>query len=221
MRLRALSSLLALLAALAFTARAQDDPRRDSQIWPDSQINIGLRQNLTLLLSGTARLGRDDFSAFVNEQAGIGLSLRLSRNFTTSFQYRYIHNEPTPDRQSREHRLHVDLTARTPLKWGLALSDRVRAERRDVNHALSWRYRNRLQIERPVTIHERRFIPYLSAEPYYDTRFHTWSRVQYFIGSRIPLSKHVTLDGFYMRQIDARVRPGFLHVLGVFWRVEI
>ncbi len=38
---------------------------------------------------------------------------------------------------------------------------------------------------------------------------------------RVPLTKHLTFDGFYMRQLDNRVRPGFLHVIGTFLRVEI
>ncbi|MFN0088527.1 MAG: DUF2490 domain-containing protein [Blastocatellia bacterium] len=225
--LQSIGLMILLVTAFSSSARAQrassarNDPLHDSQIWPDTQVSIGIRPNLFLVISGTARLGRDDYSAFVNEQVGVGLTRRLGRSFTTGFQYRYINSEPTPDRQSREHRLHVELAARAPLKWGVDISNRVRVERRDINRAISWRYRNRLQFERPFSIHEHRFIPYVSGEPYYDTRFQRWSRVQVFVGSRIPISKHVTFDGFYMRQFDARVRPGFLHVVGIYWRVEI
>ena len=95
-----------------------------------------------------------------------------------------------------------------------------RIEWRDINTRVSWRYRNRLQFERPLAISEHKLTPYVACEPMYDTRHRTWSRTQCYVGSRIPLNKHVTFDGFYMRQWDARANPGFLHVFGAYWRLE-
>ncbi len=219
------TTLTALLITCCSFAAAQprpkpdDDPRHDIQIWPDTQITLKLRPNFNLTFFGTVRAGRDS-SAFVSEQAGIGVSRSFGRHFSSSFFYRYVNSEPTPDRQSREHRLFVDLTPRRALGWGLSLSDRNRIEWRDVNARISWRYRNRLQFERPLAVGEKKVTPYVAGEVMYDTRFHAWNRSQVLIGTRVPLSKHVTFDGFYMRQFDARVQPGFLHVIGAFWRLE-
>ena len=215
--------LALLLACLGSSASAQSgDPQRDTQIWPDTTLTIKLKNNFSLFFFGTIRLGRDD-SALISQQAGIGLMRGFGKHFSTSLAYRYIANEPTPDRSSTEHRLFADFTPRTPLKFGVNISDRNHIEWRNINDKISWRYRNRLQFERPFGIphwRERKVTPYVAGETQYDTRYRAWSRNLLFVGTRLPLSKHVTFDGFYMRQWDARTRPGFLHVIGTFWKLE-
>lgn len=212
---------IALLVCLRSQAQAQraDDPQRDTQIWPDTTVTIKLRPDISFIIHGTARFGRDS-SALVNEQAGAGFSKSFGRNFSAGIFYRFINSEPTPNRRSGEHRIFLDLTPRKSLGKGFTLQDRNRIEWRDVNKRISWRYRNRLQFERPISINERKITPYFAVEPMYDTRFRAWSRTQMYIGTRIPLIKHVTFDGFYMRQFDARTRPGFLNVVGAYWRLE-
>lgn len=217
--------LFAVLLICAWSSafgQRRDDPQRDSQLWPDVTVTIRLEHNFSLFLFGTARLGRDD-SAFVSRQAGIGFSRSFSKHFAGTLSYRYLENEPTPGRQSTEHRLFADFTPRTPLKYGFQVSDRNRIEWRDINAQVSWRYRNRLQFERPFNIsrsRERRITPYVAGETMYDTRFHAWNRNQIYIGARVPVVKHLTIEGFYMKQWDARTRPGFLNVVGAFWRFE-
>lgn len=216
----ALSGVLAVLALLSTNAAAQSrDDLHDSQIWSDTQVNIKLRPELSLVLFGTLRLGRND-TAFVSQQTGGGLSRSFGKHFSSGLFYRFIASEPTPTRRSNEHRVFVDLTPRTALGKGFVVQDRNRLEWRNVSHRASWRYRNRLQFERPFNLWERKLTPYVSGEIYYDTRFRAWNRTQAFVGARFPLSKHVTFDGFYMRQWDAHTRPGFLHVIGAYWRLE-
>ncbi|MEO6724603.1 MAG: DUF2490 domain-containing protein [Blastocatellia bacterium] len=216
--------LALLLACLGSPAFAQSsDLQRDTQIWPDTTISFKLKNNFSLFLFGTVRLGRDD-SALISQQAGIGLTRGFGKHFSTSFSYRYVANEPTPGKSSTEHRVFADFTPRTPLKFGINVSDRNRTEWRNINEKISWRYRNRLQFERPSSLplwgHERKITPYISGEAMYDTRYRTLNRTQMYIGARLPISKHATLDGFYMKQWDARTRPGFLNVIGTFWRLE-
>ena len=213
-----LAMLLACLSSRA-VAQRRDDPQRDSQIWPDVIATVRLDEKLSLVLFGTLRLGRDD-SALVNQQIGIGLNRNLSKNLATAVQYRYIKNEPTPNRLSIEHRLYADLTPRMALKFGFNVSDRNRIEWRNISDNVSWRYRNRIQFDRPFSLGERKITPYVSGESMYDTRFRTWNRNQLYIGARVPIIKHVTLDGFYMKQWDARALPGFLNVVGTFCRLE-
>jgi len=212
-------AILLICARSSGFAQRRDDPRRDTQFWPDTTITIKLDKNFSLVLFGTLRLGRDD-SALVSRQAGISISRSFGKHFGSTLSYRYIENEPTPDRQSTEHRVFADFTPRTLLKYGFTVSDRNRIEWRDINQKTSWRYRNRLQFERPFTIRERKITPYVAGEPMYDTRFHAWNRTQIYIGARVPLARHITFDGFYLKQLDARVQPGFLNVVGAFWRLD-
>ncbi len=210
-----------LLVCLSFPALAQkaDDPQRDSQIWPDVTATIKLDEKFSLILFGTIRFGRDD-TALVSHQAGIGVSHRFNKYLTGGVQYRFVENEPTPDRQSTEHRVFAELTPRTPLKFGFQISDRNRIEWRNINDKVAWRYRNRLQFERPLSIGERKITPYFAGESMYDTRYDAWNRNQIYIGARVPIIKHVTFDGFYMKQWDARALPGFVNVFGAFWRLD-
>lgn len=212
---------IVLMAAAGTNILAQglDDPTKDSQFWPDTQANIRIANNLNLVLYGTIRLGRDD-KAVVNEQIGIGLNRTWGRYLSGAVQYRYINSEPTPDRQSRENRLHFDLSTRLSLIHKFVITDRNRFEIRRINAAGSWRYRNRVQLERSMAVRNFKITPYISVEPFYDSRFEEWNRTQLYTGARIPVVRHVTFDGFYMRQWDPRVKPGFLHVFGAFWRLE-
>jgi hypothetical protein len=213
--------LAALLSCSSFPVLAQkvDNPGRDSQIWPDVTATIRLDDKYSLLLFGTIRFGRDD-SALVSHQAGVGVSRKFNKYLTGTAQYRYVSNEPTPNKQSTEHRLFADLTPRIPLKFGIQISDRNRIEWRDINDKVSWRYRNRVQFERSINIGEHKITPYISGESQYDSRYDNWTRNQFYLGTRVPIVKHFTLDGFYMRQWDARSKPGFLHVVGTFIRLD-
>ncbi len=211
-------TLLVCLCASAIAQRA-DDPQRDTQIWPDVTVTFKLRPDINLIFHGTSRFGRDS-SALVNEQAGAGFGKAFGKNFSAGIFYRYINSEPTPNRRSNEHRIFLDLTPRKSLGGGFIVQDRNRIEWRDVNNRISWRYRNRLQFERPFNVNDRKITPYFAVEPMYDTRFQAWNRTQMYVGARVPLAKHLTFDGFYMRQFDARTRPGFLNVIGAFWRLE-
>ena len=83
-----------------------------------------------------------------------------------------------------------------------------------------YRYRNRVQLERPVAVGERRLTPYAAFEAFYDTRFRAWSRFQIYTGTRFPLTKQITLDSFYMHQWDSRAIPGYIDVVGALWRIE-
>lgn len=201
-------------------AQNRDDTAADTQIWPDVPISIKIDPNYSVIIHATVRLGRNN-SAFVNEQVGIGLRRAFGNYFSASLNYRYLNSEPAPARLVREKRIFTDLTPRFPLGHGFQLQDRNRLEWRDVNGRINYRYRNRIQIERSFDIGEKKITPYLAAEAFYDTRFRAWNRKQFFAGSRLPLTRHLTFDGFYMRQLDDRVNPGFLHVFGTFLRLDL
>lgn len=217
---RTLPLVLLLFTASAVRAQNRDDTSADSQIWPDIPISIRIDPKLSVIIHATVRIGRNN-SAFVNEQIGIGLRRAIGNYFSTSLNYRYLNSEPAPSKLVREKRIFTDLTSRFPLGHGYQLQDRNRIEWREVNGRINYRYRNRIQIERSFSIGEKTLTPYLSGEYFYDTRFRAWNRTQYFAGMRVPLSKHLTLDGFYMRQLDDRVNPGFLHVIGSFLRIDM
>jgi hypothetical protein len=216
-----LISVLAVLSLMTTRAAAQghDDPQHDTQLWPDTQVAFKLRPDLRLILYGTARIGHVD-TTLVSARIGVGLNKSFGEHFSGALFYHRINSESATRLTSREHRIFIELTPRTALGQGFAVQNRVRLEWREINNRGSWRFRNRLQFERPFNLGARKLTPYLAGETYYDTRFRTWNRNDLFLGARVPLNQHVTIDGFYMRRWDARARPGFLHVIGAYWRLE-
>ena len=207
---------------LSVPGRAQNEaePAHDTQWWPDTQVNIRLNEKLTSVLFLTIRPGRNK-GAVVTQQYGTGLSWAIHPRLTAATQYRYILSDPTETRHATEHRLHVELTPRVPLGKGFTLIDRTRGEYRNINGSVSGRFRNRVWLEKPLTIHEHRLTPYISGETYFDTRSHTLSRNQAWVGTRLPVNKHLTFDLFYMHSWDARATPGFWHVIGTFLRFDL
>jgi len=213
-------AVLIIGGSSAAFAQHSDDLRGDTQLWPDLQLSIKLRPQISANFYGTIRMGRN-ISTATDAQIGAGLSFRLGKYLSLSPNYRYLFAHPTPVRYTREHRFFVDLTVRVPLRFGFAVSDRHRGDLRDINGVISGRYRNRLQLERALTVHDHKLTPYLAGEMNYDSRYHAWVRNRVFIGARMPVQKHLTLDSYYARQHDGRSRPGYLHMIGMIFRVEL
>jgi hypothetical protein len=69
--------------------------------------------------------------------------------------YQYLDNVGKPD----ENRIQFALTSRFELPWSLVLADRNRADLRFINDQFSWRYRNRLTLQRqPVGYMEQKHL---------------------------------------------------------------
>ena len=213
--------LLLLLTAvrvrsIAQTTSATDE---DTQLWPDVTVGFKLTPKITLNLFGTLRFGQHE-KDLVSEQLGAVVNIRLNKYLSIAPSYRHLWSQPDATRHSQEDRYFIDATPRVPLPKGFSFSDRNRAEVRNIQNVISWRYRNRPQLEKAFTWHDHPLTAYVSGEVYYDSRYHYWSRRQYWVGTRVPISKHLTMDFHYSRNQDERARPGYLHIIGVFSRFE-
>jgi hypothetical protein len=114
--------------------------------------------------------------------------------------YRYIrpYTGDSPD----EQRGVVEATARYPLGGGVLVSDRNRMDLRFIGGDYSWRYRNRLTVEREFSFGRIRVNPYVRAEVYYDSRFNKCSRTALTAGSTFPITGHFELESYYEHQND-------------------
>ena len=200
-------------------AQTSNETSEEVQVWPDVTVGFKLTPKVTLNLFGTARLGRNQES-LVSEQVGAAVIFRINNYLSITPHYRHVWSQPDAIRHTQENRYFVDVTPRLPLPKGFTLSDRNRAEWRDIEDRSSWRYRNRLQLEKAFTWHEHQLTSYLAGEIFYDSRFVQWSRKQFWVGTRVPVSKHLTLDFHYARNMDTRARPRQVHIIGMFSRFE-
>jgi len=81
-------------------------------------------------------------------------------------------------------------TSHFPMKAQFLISDRNRADL-DWKNGFTWRYRNKLTIERTFAAHSYHFIPYAAAEAYYESQYAKWSTTDLYAGCLFPVGKHV------------------------------
>jgi hypothetical protein len=126
-----------------------------------------------------------------------------SRFLVVEGGYRYI----IAPNAAPENRILVAATANFPLMAGFHLSDRNRADLDWKNGGFTWRYRNKLSLERTFSIRSYHFIPYVAAEPYYESQYNKWSTTDLFVGGLFPVGRHLEFNTYYEHENDTGKHP--------------
>ena len=208
---------LALFPVSASPQARQVAPLHDTQAWADLTVSHALSEDTDLLLSGGIRWGRD-VSHVVYRRLSGGLSFRCGG----AGWLRYVTISPFYSHYAAEPGVGSGPENRTSLAFGVALpfgrwtvSERNMVERRFRDPKDSTRYRNRLQLERPIDLASASFRAFVSDEVFYDWSASAWARNRFLIGARKPLNNRVSLDLFYVRQNDRHTVPRDLHAFGI------
>jgi hypothetical protein len=98
-------------------------------------------------------------------------------------------------------------TANFPLRWGILLSDRNRADLDWQSGDFDWRYRNRLSIETPLSIHGYHPRIYARSEEFYESRYQKWSTTALYAGAVFPIGRRFDLDPYYCHQNNTGKSP--------------
>ena len=106
-----------------------------------------------------------------------------------------------------ENRLLTAVTFRFPLKAAFLITDRNRADLDWKNGAFTWRYRNKLTLERTIAIYSYHLIPYVAAEPYYESQYSKWSTTALYAGCLLPVGKHVQFNPYYEHDNNTGKHP--------------
>ena len=200
--------VFALLMASRGTAGAQT-----VQVWPEVSTFMKMTDSTRLYFLATTV--REDSEATSGEfgpnldiymspigtrkyWAGFRLDESKNRKLLVRLGYRYLHNSGD---DPEENRGVLEVTPRFPLVRGALVSNRNRIDFRFIEGEYSWRYRNRLSLEREVSIGHLRVNPYLRAEAFYDSRVDAWSRTEFVAGASFP-GKWWELEGYYDYQHD-------------------
>jgi hypothetical protein len=134
------------------------------------------------------------------------------RTLVLAAGYRYL-SSPT---SHSTNRIPLAATSHLPLNANLLLTDRSRADLDWSGGAFTWRYRNRLSLERTLKIHSHHWIPYASAEVYYESQYGKWSTTELYAGSIFPMGKHFQLQAYYEHQNNTGKTPNKqVHGLGL------
>lgn len=213
--------LIAGLLSLRVSVDAQIPvPENDTQSWNDIQVTIPLNRKTEFVLLGTVRLG-GNLTSFVDERWGVRFNHAVQKYITLQALYFHRDARPPNGRREREERVAFGGNVRVPLGT-FTLNTRNWFERRWRHPQVdAWRYRNRIQLDRPFKINKAKFTWFISDEIFYDWSLHDWVRNRAAVGATHAFNKHLTLELYYMRQDDGRSRPGDLHILGTTWRVRL
>lgn len=210
---QALWKLAFLVCVACLPARAQD-----FQVLPEADVYLKLNSTFRAYLQ--AKGDRDGGDPI---QFSIGPSIELylkplvklkrvtifdlddskSRALVLEVGYRSLSAPNTPT----ENRMITALTTNFPMKGGFHISDRNRADLDWKSGVFTWRYRNRLAIERTFAIHSYHLIPYVSAEGYYESQYSKFSSTYLDAGSLFPVGKHFEFNAYYEHQNNTGKSP--------------
>lgn len=222
--------LFLFLFAISSQATRAQEPATDRQLWPEIDVFINLKPKVRLNLLGTVSRSVED-GEFRNSEAyeaqiGAHIDYIPNEHVILRAGYRFGSSVGSDSDPFKEHRFLTEQTLRTSLPGGLLLSDRNREDFRFVNGDFSFRYRNRVTVEREIHLSGKRSItPYVSGEVFYDTRYGVWNRNRYSVGVQTSLrrgpvlktllpKRQIILDLYFMRQNDSRSDTPHVNALG-------
>jgi uncharacterized protein DUF2490 len=216
-------SILSVIVGFAAGVRSQDSGSV-REFWPEIDVYAPITDKLRLFFLFTTTKSEETKS---NLEGHFGANIDYTVNsrlvLRAGYRYGFSITEAKP---FKEHRPLLEQTVRQRLPLKMLLSDHNREEFRFVNGDFSFRYRNRLMLEREFTLCGRSITPYGSVEVYHDSRFNVWNRNRLTAGAQIELKralpllsladprKKVILDINYTRQNDSRSQPNHVQAVG-------
>jgi hypothetical protein len=147
------------------------------------------------------------------------LDASKKRLLALSVGYRYL---PSPNAPS-QNRILLMATPSLPIRGDVVVTDRNRLEINFTNGNASWRYRNKLTLQRTIPVHTYHPSPYASAEFYYSSKYGKWSATAIYVGCIFPLGKKIQLNPYYEHGNWTGVTPNqqanaFGLILNLFFR---
>jgi hypothetical protein len=127
-----------------------------------------------------------------------------SRALVISIGYRYL---PTPG-VPPTNRMEPLFTLNNPVpRINFLLSDRNRADLDWKGGTFTWRYRNRVQLERTLKWGSYHLSPYASVELFYESQYEKWATTALSAGCLFPIGGHFELNPYYEHQNNTGKSP--------------
>jgi hypothetical protein len=224
---RAVAAAALLLVASAGRARAATS----DQVWPELKLYLPFNDRVRLLLLADANL--DPRSGFIAGEVGADVEIEVSplramlfptiqlskrERATLDVGYRRLGTFVADDEsEPRENRFLAAVTFRLLLPDEILASDRNRFEGRDLDGEWSWRYRNRLQLDRRYDVGALHVDPTANVEIFYDSREGDVARVRVEVGGDVEelLGPETVLEVYLLRQYDFHKQPTLINGLGI------
>lgn len=117
--------------------------------------------------------------------------------------YRYL---PSPDAPTT-NRMELVTTLNFPVKGGILVADRNRADLDWQKGKFDWRYRNRLSLEKTLTVADYHPKASLRSEEFYESQYQKWSTTALYAGATLPVRRHLELEPYYCHQNNTGKKP--------------
>jgi len=215
------SGVMRVLALLAITAQflvvtpiwAADV---EAGAWPEFDIWIGLDEKQKNRIYILKSFSEEPNFSYEEEATGISLDHRINPSWSVRAGIRYISKQVDPP-DANETRAVFDAKWFKPLGNNWLLTDRNRIDVRWIEGTddPSYRYRNRLQLEKPFKAGNRTLTGFGSYELYYDTRFDDWQRQRLILGVSVPLHKKLSVDVFYGYHTESQPKDEHADAVGI------
>ena len=198
----------------AILCRAQNvRPHHDFQAWADLYASHPLNIKTDFQISTGIRYG-DDQGHLIYRRITSGFAFHWHRFFTVEPYYQYSVSDTIFGPQTAENRVALAIVSATSWKrW--EISDRNAGERRFIGSARDWRYRNRVELRRPVTALHKQISVFVWDEVFYSSTPNKWYRNRVALGAGRKINSRISIDIYYLRQNDGITRPGDLNTLGM------
>jgi hypothetical protein len=200
---------LALAALLPCGAAAQGPA---TEWWPEIDVSYRPAEHQRTFLEVSASTEREASK----RDASVGLYqdyLWLPGGFARG-GVRYTFS--TRDASYREERFLGEVTLSVLTTEHYRLLNRLRGELRTINGDWSYRVRERLHFQRvSMATKGLRPAPYVTCEPYYDSRYNTIARIGGRVGVELQFRRPFSVDVYIARQENSRGLPPAVNALGL------
>ena len=99
---------------------------------------------------------------------------------------------------------------------GIQADDRNRIDLRFIEGSdFSWRYRNRITVQRTFKVHRFVFSPYVQGEFFYSSRSQSWNKTTFQAGADFPFHKHFDFELYYEHDNNVGSTPNTVNALGL------
>ena len=177
---------LSSIARLVFNAKGymEDGDLDHAQIGPSLQFNLRPFEKLKEITV----FDLDDMK-------------RMPVVFTIGYRYLPSSVQPTINRLQPIIELHM------PFPVGTVNTDRNRFDLNWSRTNFSWTYRNRVTLERRLTVRSYHPDPYGAAEFGYQSQISKWDTTRLFAGCLLPVTSYIQLDIYYEHVNNTEGRP--------------
>ncbi len=203
--------LVLAFGALGHAQTSQFLPEIDAYYKVSSPVRVWLQAKETseALSPVTAEFGPSlDFSikspVKLQEITTFDLDDSKSRLLIFSIGYRYL---PTPNKPPTNRMEPFFILNYAVPRIGCLLWDRNRFDLDWQGGGFTWRYRNRVQLERALKLGSYHPTAYGSAEFYYTSQYGKWSDTAIYAGVNFPLGQHVQFNPYYEHQNNTGTNP--------------